>query len=300
MIRSFSLLLIFLALSPGSGNAENQPAFSTGGTPMCLGCHRDERFRPARDAVHGNEGNPAAPFASDNHGCESCHGPSATHVGLAADGSRPAPAVTFSEAQTPAAQDRTCLGCHKAAVSHWQGSAHEFEGVTCVSCHTVHDNSHQLVRDDDRACLDCHREIRADLKRKSVHPLAGDAMACTDCHDPHGGAGPGLLNQASVNDNCYECHAALRGPFLFEHAPVREDCLNCHVPHGANHEPLLQSRTPWMCQQCHLAQFHPSTLLDGTERPPRGASQSMLGKDCMNCHSKVHGSNHPSGAGLIR
>jgi hypothetical protein len=26
----------------------------------------------------------------------------------------------------------------------------------------------------------------------------------------------------------------------------------------------------------------------------------MLGKNCLNCHSQVHGSNHPSGARLTR
>jgi hypothetical protein len=26
----------------------------------------------------------------------------------------------------------------------------------------------------------------------------------------------------------------------------------------------------------------------------------MLGKNCLNCHSQIHGSNHPSGARLTR
>jgi hypothetical protein len=26
----------------------------------------------------------------------------------------------------------------------------------------------------------------------------------------------------------------------------------------------------------------------------------LLGRNCMNCHPKIHGSNHPSGARLTR
>ena len=29
-------------------------------------------------------------------------------------------------------------------------------------------------------------------------------------------------------------------------------------------------------------------------------NQNLLGKNCMNCHSQVHGSNHPSGSSQIR
>ncbi len=76
---------------------------------------------------------------------------------------------------------------------------------------------------------------------------------------------------------------------------MREDCTICHRSHGSVHDDLLVARTPWLCQRCHQTQFHPSTAFSGTGVPPRGASQSVLLKDCMNCHDQVHGSNHPSG-----
>jgi hypothetical protein len=34
--------------------------------------------------------------------------------------------------------------------------------------------------------------------------------------------------------------------------------------------------------------------------PGGTANQNVLGKNCMNCHGQVHGSNHPSGARLTR
>jgi DmsE family decaheme c-type cytochrome len=104
-----------------------------------------------------------------------------------------------------------------------------------------------------------------------------------------------MLVKATVNETCYTCHAEKRGPFLWEHPPAREDCTNCHTPHGSIHTPLLKARAPWLCQQCHLAPMHPSTAYSGTGVPPRGAAQQILANSCMNCHSQVHGTNHPSG-----
>jgi hypothetical protein len=44
-----------------------------------------------------------------------------------------------------------------------------------------------------------------------------------------------------------------------------------------------------------MAQFHPSGVYSGTGIPPDGADQRMLGKQCLNCHAQIHGSNHPGG-----
>jgi hypothetical protein len=43
------------------------------------------------------------------------------------------------------------------------------------------------------------------------------------------------------------------------------------------------------------------TLLTRLERVAGGSgNQNVLGKNCLNCHGQVHGSNHPSGARLTR
>ena len=65
-------------------------------------------------------------------------------------------------------------------------------------------------------------------------------MTCTDCHNPHGTPNPFQLKQASVNENCYSCHAEKRGPFLFTHPPVFDNCDNCHEPHGTINDCLLK------------------------------------------------------------
>ena len=141
------------------------------------------------------------------------------------------------------------------------------------------------------------------MLRPSTHPIREGKMSCSGCHNPHGSNGPKLLTKNTVNETCYTCHAEKRGPFLWEHAPAREDCTNCHKPHGSVNASLLKQRVPWLCQQCHLTAFHPSTAYSGTGLPgatlPSGAQQ-LLGKGCTNCHSEVHGSNHPSGVRKTR
>ncbi len=141
---------------------------------------------------------------------------------------------------------------------------------------------------------------RAQMFRRSRHPIREGKVVCADCHNPHGSPGPSQLAKNTVNETCYQCHAEKRGPFLWEHQPVREECTLCHDPHGSTQPRMLKVRQPWLCQQCHQEAFHPSTLYSGDDIPPVGAAQQLLMKSCTNCHSKVHGSNHPSGPRFTR
>ena len=118
-------------------------------------------------------------------------------------------------------------------------------------------------------------------------------MTCTSCHNPHGSVTENLLKANSVNKNCYTCHAEKRGPFLWEHPPVTENCTNCHEPHGSNHEKLLKISKPRLCQECHIETRHPT-------RPQDYRTRFVFNRSCTNCHSEVHGSNHPSGRSFTR
>ena len=125
-------------------------------------------------------------------------------------------------------------------------------------------------------------------------------MTCSDCHNVHDGNNDFLLNADNINDNCYSCHAEKRGPFLWEHAPVTEECTLCHQPHGSNHPAMLTRRPPLLCQQCHSAAGHPGVAYTVDEIEDSSANRFLLAKSCTNCHSQVHGTNHPSGASRIR
>jgi DmsE family decaheme c-type cytochrome len=118
---------------------------------------------------------------------------------------------------------------------------------------------------------------------------------------PHGTTSEKQLVRATLNETCYECHAEKRGPMLWEHAPVAEDCSNCHAPHGSTNPGMVKMRGPLLCQSCHSQQGHPSFAYGPSSLPGNAspATQLPLG-NCMNCHSQVHGSNHPSGATLTR
>lgn len=280
------------------GYLPNDPA-------SCLLCHNSDGPVPADAIMQGSHGvvsNPRSPFAAEQGGCQSCHGPSAEHM-VVQNGIRPPTAVVFDARQAATERDAVCLSCHEREAGHeWRGSAHEFAELSCSGCHEVHAATDTALSHTGQTtlCLDCHQRTKAETLFASSHPFRSGQMVCTDCHAPHGGAGPADLFQATLNEQCFQCHAEKRGPFLWEHAPASEDCSNCHQPHGSNHRALLQARTPFLCQQCHLAAFHPSNAESGLGVPPRGASANLLGRDCTNCHTLVHGSNHPSGSGLTR
>jgi predicted CXXCH cytochrome family protein len=91
----------------------------------------------------------------------------------------------------------------------------------------------------------------------------------------------------------------MRGPVLWEHAPVRESCTTCHDPHGSSNDRMLAVRMPMLCQRCHVATRHPSSIYDKDEITTN-KSNRMFGRSCVNCHSNIHGSNHPSGQFYMR
>lgn len=294
-LRATCLVLALLWLPTSAHDAKASE-------PGCLGCHDEAQVLDSRSGPHG----PRPDHPGDAE-CSSCHGSSLAHRRRPERGQKRAPPdVVFArQAEDPEGSSRVCLDCHRgSARMHWPGSTHADAGVTCSGCHRAHAPDPMLSpATENEACFGCHGKERSEHLLPSAHPLRDGRMACSDCHQSHGSAGPALLNAATVNDTCYGCHAETRGPFLWEHPPAREDCLSCHRPHGSAHRALLTQRTPFLCQQCHMAQFHPSTALSGTGLPgattPSG-STSLLGRDCMNCHGQVHGSNHPSGAGQTR
>jgi formate-dependent nitrite reductase cytochrome c552 subunit len=63
---------------------------------------------------------------------------------------------------------------------------------------------------------------------------------------------------------------------------------------------LLVRRPPLLCQQCHAPAGHPSGAYTSEDIDNNFSNRFLLGRSCLNCHSQVHGSNHPSGAKLHR
>jgi DmsE family decaheme c-type cytochrome len=264
------------------------------GSDTCETCHGD-LAEHLKNTPHGKAG-----FASlSSLGCETCHGPGSAHVEDPDDVAlRPR-----IDTKDPKVQNQICQKCHDGhAQFFWTGSVHQKRGLSCLTCHGVHtfksEKAQLKAADTTETCVSCHKDIRAEIWKTSHHPIREGRISCTDCHNPHGSTTAKLIKAASVNEQCYTCHAEKRGPFLWEHAPVRESCLNCHTPHGSNHLKLQKTSVPFLCQQCHSNTRHPGTLYDGFRVPTlEDATQSsnrIFNRACLDCHAAIHGSNHPS------
>ena len=287
-----------LALA-GPGFAAPQPPESAtppasqgyAGSDVCMACHTEVGDHLA-NTPHGSKA-----FARlSAQGCESCHGPAAAHTENPDDPAlRPA-----MDKLSPAQLSKVCQSCHSGRQQmFWHGSVHAKRGLSCASCHSIHsfksDKAQLKTANTVEACLSCHKDVRAEMWKSSHHPIREGKITCADCHNPHGSTTAKMIRAASVNDQCYSCHADKRGPFLWEHAPVRENCMNCHVPHGSNHIKLQKTSVPYICQQCHSNTRHPGTLYDGSTLADQSrASNREFNRSCTDCHAAVHGSNHPS------
>ena len=283
------------------------------GTEVCITCHAEQQKR----FVHTIMGNAMAhpKSALEALGCESCHGPGKAHV--AAGGGKETIPVRFTKDSVNSVEEKNsaCLSCHsKGNQMFWRGSPHESRAMACVDCHQIHYGSPAeryeemesqtrfgepltehvgTKKPEPELCLQCHQMRRAQLQRSSHMPYREGKVTCTSCHNPHGSPNPSQLIQSSVNENCYSCHAERRGPFLWEHPPVMENCANCHEPHGSSNPELLKVRMPRVCDSCHDSSRHPT-------QPQPLSSIKNFNRGCTNCHSQIHGSNHPSGNFFMR
>ena len=287
------------AQTPAPQTQPPAPPPGYAGTDTCLVCHGDKE-ESLKGTAHSQAKNPRTPAAT--LGCESCHGPGQAHVDDDAKGH------IKKFAQLPADEvSGTCLSCHnRGNHAGWEGSMHESRNLSCSTCHSVHSPKspeRQLVkRTQTELCATCHRTQVAKTERAVAHmPVREGKMSCSSCHNPHGSISnvKALKTGSSVAELCISCHTEMRGPMLWEHAPVRENCANCHDPHGSSNDRMLVVRMPMLCQRCHVATRHPSSIYDKDEITVN-KSNRMFGRSCVNCHSNVHGSNHPSGQFFMR
>jgi len=271
------------------------------GDDTCIACHETES-KTLSSSKHGKSANARTPAGSTNQACESCHGPGREH---AESGDKTKIRVFPSLA--PRDASAVCLTCHnRGNHAAWEGSTHEGRNLSCTTCHSVHSAQsfeQQLVKaTETQLCATCHRQQVVKTERAVAHmPVREGKLSCSSCHNPHGSIAnvKALKVGNSINETCTSCHAEMRGPMLFEHTPVRENCTTCHDPHGSSNDRMLNVRMPMLCQRCHVATKHPSSVYDNAAITTN-KSNRMFGRSCVNCHSNIHGSNHPSGQFLMR
>jgi DmsE family decaheme c-type cytochrome len=278
------------------------------GEKVCINCH-DVENKNFTHTLHAKVFRENPRTEMEKQVCEACHGPGSLHAKKTKDHSL---LIGFTREWGTAIETQTaqCLTCHKGGNRlNWSGSTHASNKISCSDCHNpmakFSANSALRKGSITETCLSCHKQQGAEFKKRSHMPVLEGKMSCVDCHNPHGSVTKPLLKEKTVNDVCYSCHAEKRGPFIWEHAPVKESCLTCHSPHGSNQDKLLNVARPFLCQQCHQG-GHQANFINAQDMTPGVAagggqnSNRALGRSCQNCHSQIHGSNHPSGARFQR
>ena len=285
-------LLLFLGAG-GVVSALGAGGVDEGSVGKCKECH-------ARQAESFFSGNPHSKIwknktsADVAYSCETCHGSGEKHM----KDREASSIISFSKgAKREASQlSQQCLSCHTKSekLAFWDMGAHKKNDVTCASCHKMHQGG-EAVKPTAEVCLTCHKDIKSQVNKRSHHPIIEGKVTCADCHNPHGSLNPKMLNAESTNQLCYKCHADKRGPFLWEHAPVEENCATCHAPHGSSHAKLLVEKVPNLCKNCHIQDGHGGAAYDGQLGFAGTQKAQFIAKGCVNCHSRIHGSNAPGG-----
>lgn len=262
------------------------------GVAKCMSCHAVQA-QGYRESPHARKWDDRAPAA--DHGCETCHGAGQSHVDDVGAKDR----LRNFKKIAPRKASAVCMTCHnRQEHAQWQGGMHDARNVTCISCHSIHtpksEKAHLKGATVIETCAQCHREKVAKLQRSGHMPVREGKMDCSSCHNQHGSTNVRLLRTGNtVNEFCTGCHAEKRGPFLWDHPPVRENCVTCHDPHGSTNDRMLVAKAPMLCQRCHVSTRHPATPYDGVALVSR--NNRLVNRGCVNCHSNIHGSNHPSG-----
>ena len=210
--------------------------YSTSDYKACLKCHENQKIMGILDTPHANPDNPKAPAAL--HQCESCHGPSATHMKFPLQVGN----IRFTkhdETTAPEVRDRVCLECHQTGSrANWKMGPHGFERMSCPSCHSIHKSRDPALSAQQQTtfCTEsCHAPIIATAPKKSPHPITGNGkLLCTQCHNPHGPIDLAV---------CASCHTQNATAFAVQPPKAR-----------GYHERALSQLIA--CTDCHQAFVH--------------------------------------------
>jgi DmsE family decaheme c-type cytochrome len=222
-------------------------------------------------------------------GCEACHGPGKEH----AESGDVSKIIGFKKLSRQESSKR-CLECHQFGEEHsnFLRSEHLKNNVGCVDCHSVHApkvQAHLMKASQPQLCYTCHLEVKPDFSKPYHHRVNEGLVACSNCHNPHGGFLTRQLRATAAQDTvCFTCHTDKAGPFVFEHAPVKtEGCVSCHSPHGSSNPRLLRrSNINLLCLECHTL-----TVDSAAPAIPSFHNQAQKYQACTMCHVAIHGSN---------
>lgn len=112
---------------------------------------------------------------------------------------------------------------HHQQYIDWKQSVHYKEGVTCLSCHFVHQLGNPVVRGQtrersgDNTCLGCHTMVNK-VGAHSIHSSA----KCVACHMPR------IAKSAESGDIHSHVFVALLPKDTLENPKIPNSCQTCH------------------------------------------------------------------------
>lgn len=294
-----SRFVFALVLGAAGAAAQTDVKFPAGyvGAEACAACHEDVAKAYAKNPHHALDANKKRGW--EGRSCEGCHGPGAKHAESASAED------IINPKKLPARDaDKRCLSCHLNQPTQVGriNSGHALSQVPCTACHEIHATGQDRLQTKylrtvrlNEHCASCHTPVWAEFQKPHRHRVQEGAVACTDCHNPHGSFN--ARNQKTANANepgCFKCHSDKRGPFIFQHAPVRnEPCSMCHEAHGsANPRMLTRAQVGFQCLECHSnIQAGAGSATLGGVPPAFHDLRSPRYQNCTVCHQKIHGSN---------
>jgi formate-dependent nitrite reductase cytochrome c552 subunit len=112
---------------------------------------------------------------------------------------------------------------HHQQYLDWKQSKHAAEGVTCVTCHTVHELGNpavlrgQTVEKGSKQCLTCH-EMTNPVGAHAIHSFGN----CIGCHMPR------IAKSAESGDIRSHVFVALLPEVTIKNPKVPNSCQTCH------------------------------------------------------------------------
>jgi len=144
------------------------------------------------------------------------------------------------------ATDQACLACH-------DGPAHHDDQTftpSCSSCHVEHQGALTLSSTSDRACTECHADLRT---KQGERPFAGHIRGFDSTHPEFAVLRAGYRDPGTIQFG-HQVHLKkdLRGP----KGPVQLQCSDCHRATGAPDRSYMQPvNYERHCAECHPLGF---------------------------------------------
>ena len=126
----------------------------------------------------------------------------------------------------------------------------------CTKCHERFNKSAQR-----RLCLDCHKDIAADLQRHDRYHGRLTESQCRSCHTEHKGRKAKI---SKVDANQFD-HSKTNFPLKGAHEKAGKKCASCHVAGKKYRE------APKRCNECHKK---------------HDVHKGALGEKCETCHNE--------------